>query len=197
MPIRKIYKAAAFLGMAGLLGAGVYFFLFDKNQLPPKFLESRREAAMISQAIVNLTDNTNQKIKAINLEDLNGNIETAIKLIREARESNAQAYAKSSALARHLQQLAESLTDLKSKKLQQEAYEAVAVELSLVSEFIGYTQTINNFFDSLSRAIVTDSFADRRAVQERLQEVNYQVEKINNLNKEFLIKINKFDKSFN
>jgi hypothetical protein len=192
LPFRRF---AVFCFFAGLFALGVYFFFFSKAKLPQQFLDARQNAALVSQKIVDLTEITNQKIKSINLEDFNGNANAAIRLINEARESNAQAYAKASELAGYLQKLAESLADLNSRESQRNAYEAVAVELSLVSEFIVYTQSLNDFFDSLTKAIVTDSLADRKAVEEKLRKVNEQAKKINQLNGEFLSKMRKFDKS--
>ncbi|MEK9194250.1 MAG: hypothetical protein AAB884_00335 [Patescibacteria group bacterium] len=174
---------------------GVYFLFFGNVRLPQEFIVARQNAATVSQQIVDLTDLTSKKVEAINLEDFSRDIDGAVKLINEARASNGEAYNKTSELARHLEKLASSLEEIKSRSLQRSAYEAVAVELSLVSEFIVYTHTLNNFFDSLSRAIATDSFADRLVVETRLKEVNNQARKINNLNKEFLSKIGEFDDS--
>lgn len=175
----------------------LYFFLAPNKpiQLSDEFLAARQNAAAVSEKIVVLTSATNKKIRAVNLSDLNGDASQAYALIQEARRNNAEAYNQAFELSRHLQKLAESLSAIPSVKSQRLAYEAVAVELALVSEFIIYTQNLNNFFGSLSSAIQTNSFADRIAVQNYLKEVNKHAEKINDLNEEFLVKIEKFDKS--
>ncbi|MCP6720063.1 MAG: hypothetical protein KJI72_01905 [Patescibacteria group bacterium] len=175
----------------------LYFFL-DFNQpiqVPNEFLAARQNAAVVSKKIVALTGATNEKIKAVNLSDLSGNASQAHTLIQEARQNNAEAHNQAFELSGYLQELAESLSAISSAKSQRLAYEAVAVEITLVSEFIIYTQNLNNFLGSLLGAIQTNSFADRRAVQNYLDEVNERAEKINDLNEEFLVKIEKFDKS--
>ena len=168
----------------------------NKEQLPPLFLEARKEASLISQKIVDLTDDVNEKIKAANLSDSNGNKNDALVSIKEARQINTEAYDQAFELSRQLQKLAESLAEIKSQNSQRSAYEAVAVELALVSEFINYTQALNTFLDNLSVAVATDSFANRRAAENYLQEVNKKANLINDLNEEFLVKMSIFDKSF-
>ena len=177
--------------------AVIYFVLdFDRPiQLPNEFLIARQNAAVVSGEIVTLTSATSEKIKEVNLSDLSGNANQAHSLIQEARENNAGAYNQAFELSRYLQELVESLNAVPSIKSQRLAYEAVAVELSLVSEFITYTQNLNSFLESLSEAIQTNSFTDRRKTQDYLRDVNERAEKINDLNKEFLVKIEKFDKS--
>ena len=161
------------------------FFLkgSGKEPLPPSFLEARKEASLISQKIVDLTNDANEKIKTANLFDSSGNKSDALVLIKEARQINTEAYNQAFELSRQLQKLAESLSEIKSQDSRRAAYEAVAVELALVTEFIDYTQALNTFLDNLSVAVTTDSFANRRAAENYLEVVNKKANLINNLNR--------------
>lgn len=163
--------------------------------LPGSFMDARERAAEISKRIVELTSETSKKIKAANVSDLTGRTLDARTLIQEARTNNTEAYQNAFELSRQLQRLAESLAELKSTKSQRLAYEAVAVELALVSEFITYTQNLNRFLDNLDKAIVFNSVAARDEVRAALQEINKSAETINRLNLEFLAKMKKFDSS--
>lgn len=163
--------------------------------LPPGFVAARQAASLVSQEIAALTSATNGDISQVNVSDLQGNVQSATALIREAREKNAAAYQRAVELSGHLKNLAESLSALPSRRAQQAAYEAVAVELSLVSEFIGYTEYLNRFLDSLNRAVATNAEADRAAVAGALQEVNARAAKINELNAAFAAKMQVFDRS--
>lgn len=165
-------------------------------KLPDDFLSYRQNAAEVSEKIVALANEVNEKIKAVNISDLNGDSDSAISLIRDARNKNVAAYSEAFELSRNLENLARSLDDISSRRNQRLAYEAVAVELSLVSEFIVYTRDLNNFLDNLSRAIVTGYFTDREVALRSLDEVNNRVAKINDLNKEFSQKIAEFAKPF-
>ena len=163
--------------------------------LPGNFMEAREQAAAVSKRVVELTSEIGKKIKAANISDLTGRTLDARTLIQEAKTNNTEAYQNAFELSRHLQRLAESLAELKSSKSQRLAYEAVAVELALVSEFITYTQNLNRFLDNLDRAIAFNSGAARDEVRTALQEVNRSAETINRLNMEFLAKMKKFDSS--
>ena len=196
----KIRGKTYFLWLAVILAAifavrAVYFLVpkVSNPVLPVNFLTARQNAAAISQKIVDLTVVTNQKISAANSLDLKNDSGPALALIKEARASNTEAYAETSALAVCLQQMAAYLNKISSRSKQQVAYEAVAIELSLVSEFIVYTQKLNGFLDVLSRAIADDSFVLRQAASGDLAAVNSQAQKINALNSEFLRRIQIFD----
>ncbi len=185
--------------LLGIILVVVFYFLKTNAQngkLPQDFIDARKSSSEVSQKIVDLTNATNGKIKSINLSDFNSETDQALISIKEARETNNEAYAQAFELSKNLQKLAESLNSIKSPISQRLAYEAVAVELSLVSEFITYTQSLNNFLDSLGRAISSNSLSERKISETYLKEVNGKVEKINNLNEEFLAKITAFDKNF-
>ncbi|HXF44063.1 MAG TPA: hypothetical protein VNK70_01200 [Candidatus Paceibacterota bacterium] len=177
--------------------AGFYVLarLSKPTELPSEFLAARKDASSVSVEIVALTNSTNDKIKAVNVSDLDGNRAAARNLLEEARRDNEAAYDQAFRLSRNLQQMTESLRQVSSLKSQRLAYEAVSVELALVSEFISYTQALDEFLNALARALSTDGAADRRAVLDRLGDVNRSVAKINDLNGEFLSKISEFDRS--
>jgi len=163
--------------------------------LPPEFLSARDGAATVSQRIVELTRDTNINIKTADRLEKVDEVEEALGLVAEARESNAAAYESAFDLSRHLQKMTESLALIDGRERQRLAYESVALELSLVSEFITYTQNLNNFLDSLSRVLVFDSFDDRRDINLYLSAVNESTNTINRLNGEFLARMSAFGES--
>ena len=163
---------------------------------PQGFLDAREAAAATSKEIVDLTNLTNEKIKEINVPPLDGKQDQAIQLVNDARGTNAQAYQKAGDLANQLQTLAESLKDVEPASSQQIAYDAVATELSLVSQFITYTQDLNTFLDDLQALIAVDNVANQEAVRTSLQKVNETAASVNQLNDDFNAKMQQFDKSF-
>jgi hypothetical protein len=197
MILRHRYKVL--LGALGITGGLLAAYALSGNEkqlnLPSDFLISKNEAALISQRIADLTQKTNEKIKAANISDFNNDSNSTLLFIQEARENNIKAYNNAVELSRYLQKLAESLTNIKSAKSQRLAMEAIATELGLVSEFIIYTQKLNNFLETLAKAITTNLPRDRKAIQNSLDEVNLSVNYINQLNYEFLKKMEEFEKS--
>ncbi|MDI6734359.1 MAG: hypothetical protein QMD50_02615 [Patescibacteria group bacterium] len=194
---KKTYKLI-FWGVFAIIIIAIiiYFVLTSGSKIPKEFLLARQDTALISQKIAVLTQKTTDQIKTVNVSELTGSPERALLLIKDAKESNRRAYDQATELAKSLQKLAESLNDINGIERQQLASQAVAIELSLVSDFIVYTQYLNKFFDNLTKAVSTNSFASRRNVEESIREVNGQVARINSLNREFLVKIAEFDASF-
>ncbi|MAF80256.1 hypothetical protein CL629_04245 [bacterium] len=167
--------------------------------IPDEFMLAREDAAAVGREIVTLTSSTNEKIRKVNLLDIQGGgerIEKAINLVREAKDDNAEALSNAFELSEHLQRLAESLIRVSPVSSQRVAYEAIAVELSLVSEFIQYTKNLNEFLDSLERSIALRStFEEQDIIGSTLDEVNQNTQTINQLNEEFLVRMRQFDQS--
>lgn len=187
-----LFRAALLLVGAGLLvyaiGLGV-----AASRLPEEFVKARQEAATVSQSIVDLATQTGEKLAEVNLSDLKGEESRALALLSDARTSNRAAYNKAFDLTQHLQTLAQSLEAVPSASKQRKGAEAIAVELSLVSEFIVYTQKVDAFLDALERVIRSNVEANRVAAASALDEVNRKVASINSLNQLFREAIGAFD----
>ncbi|KKU15686.1 hypothetical protein A3D55_02120 [Candidatus Jorgensenbacteria bacterium RIFCSPHIGHO2_02_FULL_45_20] len=184
-------------GTALVVFIALFFFLplftHPKENFPMKFIDARAAAARVSKDIVALTNETNDIIGSVDTLDFSSDKEKALSLIREAKNANGEAYNKAFALSQELQKLAESLADIKSPENQRVMYEAVAVELSLVSEFITYTQNLQTFLDKVASVVSSNTEANKLAVQDGLKAVNEKITVINNLNETFLSKIARFD----
>lgn len=180
-----------------ILAVGVYFAVRATRSggVSTEFLEARKEAAGVSARIVDLTNYTSDKIRAVNYSEFAGDAERALTFIREANASNQEAYAQVFELTKHLQRLAESLSSMGASELRGKAYDAISTELSLVSEFILYTQKLNTFLEKLGKTIATGSAADRAVADMALQAANEQAARINTINQEFNAKIQAFDQA--
>lgn len=192
-------RVAWIVGSIVAMAALIYVLAVAPNlaaRPPQGFLAARQAAAATSKEIVDLTNQTSQKIKEINVPPLDGKTDQAMQLVNDARSTNTQAYQKAGELADELQTLAESLKDVQPAASQQIAYDAVATELSLVSQFITYTQDLNSFLDDLQALIAVDNVANQEAVRASLQKVNEAAATVNQLNDSFTAKMQQFDKSF-
>lgn len=191
-------KKIGFVGLpiVIIIGVLVYFAASGaKTAVPAGFTAARQNAAGVSQDIVALTATVNQKIQAANAAEAKGDANAVLAAVSGARTSNAEAYNKAFSLSQDLQTMAESLSTINSPQSRQLAYEAVAVELSLVSEFIAYTGSLNDFLNALSSSIASDNPANRNAVADALKTVNDKAATINQLNDEFNQKMDAFDAS--
>lgn len=178
-----------------IVGALIGVFVFSNKGLSQEFISTRNDAASVSQEIVNLTDQTDKALEDVNKLDIQGKKEQALGLIEDARKTNNDAYQKAFQLSGHLKSLTESLQSISNGESQRIAYEAIATELALVSEFIVYTKNVNQFLDELSSAISQNTSVNRQAAQSALDEANAEAKKINALNAQFLQKMGEFDAS--
>lgn len=178
-----------------VVGVLVYFAISGaKTTVPANFTAARKSAAGVSQDIVTLTNTVNQKIESANAAEAKGDVNAVLSAIGDARAANSAAYEKAISLAQDLQQMTQSLTDISSSQSRQLAYEAVATELSLVSEFIAYTGSLNNFLNTLASS-VAGSGSGSAAVANALKVVNDKAAAIDKLNQEFNQKMTSFDAS--
>jgi hypothetical protein len=194
---RLASKRAFLIGGAvvilALLTYGIFRVLNRPFELPFQFIIARDEAGRVSQEIVDLTGRTIGLIKNANVSDFAGAASDAVKLINEARQANERSYNKAFELSLAVQKMAEALSDIRPREVQQIAYEAASIELALISDFISYTQYLNQFLDFLAIAVRTDNRSDRQAAASALAEVNQKITSINNLNQAFFAKMAKLD----
>ena len=191
------FKLVIVLILLIALGCGVWFFVNKPPVKPPaEFLTARQRGAEISQKIVELTSVTNQKIKEINSLDLNGDILKAMALIEEVKNKNQEAYDQAVKLSEEMRKMAESLEKISFFLSRQIAVEAITLEVSLITNFIDYTQILNRFLNNVLQAIATSDSNYRRLAEENLGEINTKTWTINSLNQQSLEKMRVFDKSF-
>lgn len=167
---------------------------FQTNTVPVDFIAARQKASIVSQDIVNLTTETGKKISEANQAEMSGNTEQLLGFVNDAKNSNSSAYQKAFDLSQILQQMAGALNNVQSNK-QELGYEAVALELSLVSEFISYTQNLNSFLDILTRSALNNTPNSQKEIKDSLERVNQKAILINNLNKNFIDKMTAFDQA--
>jgi len=184
------------LGVIVIVLGIIYFTsLRSSRGVPERFIEARKNASLVSEDIVRLTNETNEKVAKINVLEIKGKGEEALALIQSARASNEAAYGKAFELSQNLKTLAESLVEIRSPGEQRIAYEAVALELSLVSEFISYTQTLGTFLSNLTTLILDNTIQNQNTVRASISAVNEKTTIINGLNKQFLERMRMFDES--
>ena len=190
------------LGAAGavfLLFAVLYSVYAFSDQEPvvlsQQFVVSRNNAADVGKEIVDLANETNRILRRVTLLNPQGEYRDILLLLDQAKTANDDAYRRAFTLSQYLRELTESLGSISSIDSQRLAYEAVATELSLVSEFITYTNYISSFLDLLSYSTPAEIETKAKQAENILGEINTSSKKINDLNSDFLMLMGKFDKS--
>lgn len=188
------------LSLVGLVAIlfGIAFgvpYLQSRAPLPQGFPEARTRAGQISQDIVMLSNQTNENLKALSALDPKKDKTRADELINDARNKNQAAYTKAVELSTELQKMSESFRGIQSLSLQRVVYEAIAIEISLVTEFIQYTEDFNIFLEVVSVFLADGSAENKIKVQNAERVVNQRITNINQLNDAFLSQMEKFEKA--
>lgn len=190
-------KLAVILILMVIIGYGIWFFANQPPIKPPlEFLEARQQGAEISQKIVELTTDMNQKIKEINSFDLSGDYNKASALIDEVKNKNQETLNQAVKLSNEVQKMTESLDKISSSKSQELAMKAITTEISLLTNFMQYKGTLDQFLTNLNLVIAFSKIEYRQAAENDISELNIKSATINNLNQQFLEQIQAFDKSF-
>lgn len=180
------------------MGAGVLYgaYLFSNpGRLPSSFTEARDKAALASQEIVRLTNETSETIKEVNALERVGDYVRAREVLNRAEKSNEAAHQQAIVLSVELEGLAESLVGVRKSNSQRLAYQAVAVELSLVTQFINYTDQVNSFLEELAAVLEGIISPNRNSLEAKLRSANEMAKRINDLNAEFQERMKEFDRS--
>ncbi|MEK7479032.1 MAG: hypothetical protein AAB634_00645 [Patescibacteria group bacterium] len=165
-------------------------------ELPQEFLDARKDASAVSKEIVALTSSVNEAVRALNLLDVAEQKPKALQVVNQAKTDTKSASSRAFELSRHLERMTKSLASLSSGSAQRLAYTAIATELSLVSEFLTYTENLNAFLASVERSFAARSTKEEQeAISKALDEVNKSAKTINRLNDDFLSKMKRFDTS--
>jgi hypothetical protein len=170
-------------------------YIQKRAPLPTGFSESRSRAAEISRDIVSLSNETNDKVKALSALDPKKDKAQATALVADAKAKNNEAYAKAVDLSKELEGMSNSFKGIKSLDLQRIMYDGIAVEIALVTEFIQYTKDFNGFLEAVSAFLANPTPEHKLAVQAGESAVNTRVTNINRLNEEFLKRMDEFEKA--
>lgn len=188
----------AFAAVFLLFGILYAFYAFSDREpviLPEQFVAARNNAALVSRDIVALANETNGTLTHAVALDPKKNYREMLSLFERAQAANAAAYSKAFVLSEHLRELAGTLGGVSRTSSQRIALEAIGTELGLVTEFIAYTKSVNEFLDMLSYSTPDEIESRAQEAENLLRAVTASAQKINGLNSDFLKTMGKFDKS--
>ncbi|MEX2436749.1 MAG: hypothetical protein WD471_01125 [Candidatus Paceibacterota bacterium] len=159
-----------------------------KITLSDEFVDSYENVLRGSQEVVFLTNNINDKIKEVNDLDSSNKKSEAILSINEANELIDQAKDEAFNLSVHLAEMVGLVSTIASPSTQTSALELVTIESTIVQEFLNYTIALEEFLNSLSVAINSNTPSDRTSINNQIENLNNKNNQINQLNQVFLSK---------
>ena len=180
---KKTIKLFIITFVATALGVGVMFSLnsmvkIDASPSQGDFRGLYEAMASKSEEIVGLSNEVADKIRFINEMDQAGETEEAFSLIKEAEIKNELAKEKAIELSQQIEALIMLIPEMVDPADKTEALQTAGLHLSLIEEFIQYTESIEGFFEILKVALATDSVGDRIRVEQYLNDINRKQAKI-------------------
>ncbi len=184
----KIFFAVAGVAAIGFFGIRLWS---TTNKIPKEFTEARIQGAVISQNIINLSNQSAKDLEDINRLDREQNFsqatDVALKAIQESQEIRSQAVALSNQVSR----MTRALSAIDSFNARQAALESIASRLALISRLINYSDYLNQLLNTL-QARFSGQTGDHR-VEGIISQINAEVTAINNFNNQATQAMGRFD----
>ena len=165
---------------------GIDYLVNTVVDVPQEFQEAYQEAALSSQQVISLTRSINQKIEEIDNSDFQGDYQNSLELISEALSEAETVKEEAKNLKTSLNKIDTMFETIEESPQLDTVSEAIVIELKFVDELIIYAEELDTFLQSLQQAIKTDN---RENIAQKLESVNQQKQVVNNLNEQFISKL--------
>ena len=165
--------------------------------IPKEFTDARIQGAMISQSIVNLSNQSTANLENINKLDNTNNFSQALelteKVIQESRDIRSQAVD----LSDQVSKMTRALSAIKSFEARQAALEAISSRLALISRLINYSDYLNQLLGELQARFSGKPGTGDHRVAAIILQINGEVTAINSFNNQATQAMNRFDRIVN
>ena len=176
-----------------LIGLGAYRFWFSGERVVPAgFSQARIEAAKVADNIVRLSSLSLGNLEVIAKYDREKNYQEALKVVPEELARNRQARGEAIKLSNYLDQMAKALPEIKPRRAQGLATEAVGQEISLINHLIIRNELLQQLFEILGEKFKNNG-SPNGELKQLINKVNEEAVSINRLNFQFNSTMEKFD----
>lgn len=175
----------------------VYFLTPERIKIPEEFLKARKDASLIAEEIIVISNETAGNIAVISELDGEAKYAEALRLISGEIERNRQAREKAVDLSKRLELMARNLSGIYPASAGQIALEALSSETALISRLISYNDYLFQLMNFLKEKFVSDAQNTNGEVAELIKKINKEAKTINDLDKNFNDLMEKFDASVN
>jgi len=180
----------AILALVAIGGLAGYFRLFS-NGIPSVFTEGRMQGAIISDSIVQLSNDISGNLSKVNALDNAGNPKDALDLTIEVQGKVKEVRAKADQLSIELKNMISGLDNIKPPAARQAALDAITNQMAIISRLLSYS----NYLDELSQ-VLTNHFrevSDARSVSLIISQINAEVTAVNSFNRQATQAMDRFD----
>jgi predicted transcriptional regulator len=185
------YFVFIFLILFGYLG--VKIFSINKVFIPEQFNKSRQQTALISQDIINLSNQIKNNLTTINELDQKKEYKEAFNLIDKTNLTILDVRQKSIELAKELELMTKSLNDLKAQGAEKFAINAITTRLTIINHLINYSDYLFQLNLALQKRFYGS--ANKEEITNLIDKINNEIEAINKANNEAEEYMTGFDKA--
>jgi len=171
-------------------------FLLSSGGVPQAFTDARLKGALISQDIVNLSNQSTLDLVKIGEYDAQRNYTEALNLSTDVIKRSQEIRDQAVELSSQVEGMTRALNNLDLLEARQAALESISNRLALLSRLINYSGYLGQLLDIL-RSHFTGKVYDSREVSLLIDQINAEVRAINNFNDQAGQAMDRFDKIVN
>jgi hypothetical protein len=188
---RRTKIIAAFIIVVAV-GYGLSLFWQHENEVPADFTAARLQGAIISQTIVNSSNQSTAELTAISQYDEEGDYKDALASTTALISQSADLRDQAVQLAAQVSQMTSGLSDITSPTAQQAALESISSRLALINELITYSNDLDHLL-SVLQSRFNGTAVPNSEVTGIVNQINTDVNAINNFNTQAGQAMDKFD----
>ena len=183
--------------VAGLFVVAFLMFVISplaKNQIPPSFNESRTQASLLADDIVEIFQGATDTIVQLQQKGVaQGHSELTVVL--EEIQNVKTAREKASLLAKELETMAIAVPEVSPDAARQTAIIAISSEAALINKIISYGEDLNQLLSLLKDTYVKGK-TDYDKINNLVDQLNAESGQINEFNAQFVRLMKKFDEYY-
>lgn len=187
-------RRAAIIGAFLLLVFAGYFLgvrRLDSSTPPEEFSEARMRGAVISQEIVNLSNEISKDLETVNQLDNEGKSREALSAVVPVLEKTNNLKKKAAELSGELEKMTAGLLKVKSQEAQRAAMESITNRMALISRLLSYSDYMTQLAETLRRRFINASTT--QSVAEVVGQINAEITAINSFNRAAGQAMDRFD----
>jgi len=184
------------IGAFLVIVAGAFFVeranLFS-NAPPADFTQSRLQGAIISQMIIDLSNQSSGDLAKVDELNQKGQYADALNLTTEIKQRSADIRDRAVDLSNQVGIMTKSLSDISSFEARQAALESISSRLALLNRLISYSADIDQLSATLADRF-NGKYVPANQISAMIDNVNAEVRAINNFNAQAGQSMDRFDK---
>ena len=194
MSRRQRYLAIVFVVVFVAGGGYAVSRIFgNSGGVPKDFTDARLQGAIISQNIVNLSNQSVSDLEKINQYDAQGDFTDALNLTTQVIKQSQDIRDQAVQLSAEVETMTKSLSDISSIEARQAALESISTRLALISRLLNYSGYLGQLLEALQNHFAGKPQSGAQ-VKALVDQINSEVNAINNFNTQAGQSMDRFDK---